>query len=205
MALPGDFCATAFFDWLDSVETDIAFLYKSEDVFSLKEIINSRFGESVGNFVTKDLSDSRQLLKTIEFKPVAIIDPSKFAVTHKEEPTWAMKLENKVHVVAEVIQDGWRPKKISSGDTINKHLSLRFSAFTNAKKSYEVYWQVVNTGQEAREARSLRGEIYESQIRKGRRIRKESTLYHGMHWVECFIVKQGICVARSGEFVINIS
>ena len=25
-----------------------------------------------------------------------------------------------------------------------------------------------------------------------------------MYWVECFVVKNGVCVARSGEFVVNI-
>ena len=194
-----------FFDWLDSVEADIAFLFKSEDIFALKEIFNSRFGESVSNFVTKDMSEDHQISKTIDRKSVAIIDPRKFVVSHKEIPTWNMKLDKKVHVITEVIQDGWRPKRISNGDTISKHRSLRFTALTDAKKPYDVYWQVVNTGQEAKEAVSLRGEFYDSHIRKGRKIRNESTLYQGMHWVECFIVKEDVCVAQSGEFVINIS
>ncbi|WP_197996831.1 nucleotide-binding domain-containing protein, partial [Gimesia chilikensis] len=30
------------------------------------------------------------------------------------------------------------------------------------------------------------------------------TKFPGMHWVECFVVKNGVCVARSGEFVVNI-
>jgi len=34
--------------------------------------------------------------------------------------------------------------------------------------------------------------------------RRESTLYKGMHWIECFIIKNGKCVARSSEFVVNI-
>ena len=32
----------------------------------------------------------------------------------------------------------------------------------------------------------------------------ERTKYAGMHWIECFIVKDGVLVARSGEFVVNI-
>jgi hypothetical protein len=62
----------------------------------------------------------------------------------------------------------------------------------------------VNTDDEARSANSLRGGYYDGVIEKGGRVRQESTLYSGMHWVECFIVKNGVCVARSGEFVVNI-
>jgi len=25
-----------------------------------------------------------------------------------------------------------------------------------------------------------------------------------MHWIECFIIRDGTCEARSGEFVVNI-
>ena len=32
----------------------------------------------------------------------------------------------------------------------------------------------------------------------------EKSLYTGKHWIECFIVKDGICVARSGRFYVNI-
>lgn len=195
----------AFFDWLDCVEVDIVSLFATRDVKSLREILRSRFGENAANTATKDVTSSYQFLESSKPLVAALDAPIRFAVAHKEKPTWEMRLDKKVHVIAEVIRDGFRPTKISDGDTIRKHHSLRFTAFTDVKKPYEVYWQVVNTGQEAQEAQCLRGEFYESHIRKGRRIRKESTLYQGMHWVECFIVKKDVCVARSGEFVINIS
>lgn len=76
-------------------------------------------------------------------------------------------------------------------------------AETSVPKPYTVYWQVVNTGTEAERANSLRGDFYDSE--KTGRSRSESTLYRGMHWVEAFVIKAGICVARSGEFVVNIA
>lgn len=63
----------------------------------------------------------------------------------------------------------------------------------------QYYWQVVNTGAEATKAQQLRGGLF-----KGERIRHESTRYAGMHWVEVFVVHQGTCIARSGEFVVAI-
>jgi hypothetical protein len=80
-----------------------------------------------------------------------------------------------------------------------------FSASTNVPVPFQVYWQVVNTGKEAEDARQLRGEIVLSKTAGvGGLTQKESTLYTGIHWVECFIVKNSFCVARSGEFVVRI-
>ena len=53
-------------------------------------------------------------------------------------------------------------------------------------------------------ASGLRGGFYDGVIEKSGRERRESTLYAGVHWVECFVVKDGTVVARSGEYVVNI-
>lgn len=41
-------------------------------------------------------------------------------------------------------------------------------------------------------------------IQEGFLEKRESALYVGAHSMECFIVKDGYCVARSGLFVVNI-
>ncbi len=65
--------------------------------------------------------------------------------------------------------------------------------------------QVVNTGDEASSVPGgLRGGFCEGVTERGGLVRNEGTQYEGNHWIECFIVKQGACVARSGEFVVNI-
>ena len=195
----------AFFDWLDRVETDVMFLLNTDDISALKKRLVKNFGETAGNTITQNVSSNEYFFEAKKARSTAIVDPSKFAVLHKERPSWLMVLDSEVQVIAEVIRDGWRPKKFASGVPLNKYSSLRFTALTSVKKPYEVYWQIVNTGEEAIDANQLRGDFYRSSIRKGRKVRKESTKYKGMHWVECFIVKDGVCVARSGEFVVNIS
>ena len=85
------------------------------------------------------------------------------------------------------------PKKI--------HLDLELE--TSVPKAYTVYWHVVNTSEEVQRASQLRGVFYDSE--KSGRSRPESTLLRGMHCVEAFVVKNGVCVARSGEFVVNIA
>jgi hypothetical protein len=62
---------------------------------------------------------------------------------------------------------------------------------------YEVFWKVRNRGTEATEVQALRGEITQ-----GGNTKVESTLYRGSHWVECYIVKNGVCVARDHHPVI---
>jgi hypothetical protein len=79
---------------------------------------------------------------------------------------------------------------------------LDFEVETDVPKPFSVYWQVVNTGAEAASANQLRGDFYDSNV--SGRSHTETTKYQGMHWVEGFVVKDGICVARTGEFVVNV-
>lgn len=97
---------------------------------------------------------------------------------------------------------------ISSGTKVMAGRAIKFQMSTNAKGPYDVRWQVVNTGAHAREAGGLRGEFF-----SGRNLDKtlgprnvdwEFTQYTGSHWIECFIVRDGVCIGRSGRFIVNI-
>ncbi|MCH8158181.1 MAG: hypothetical protein IID18_10625 [Nitrospinae bacterium] len=58
---------------------------------------------------------------------------------------------------------------------------------------------------EAKNANDLRGEIFPTKTAgAGGLDQKEQTQYTGSHMIECFIIKRGACVARSGIFVVNI-
>jgi hypothetical protein len=97
------------------------------------------------------------------------------------------------------------PQKFSSdGSPLPKRASLEFQAKTTVLKPYRVYWQVVNTGHQARELGQLRGELQEEAVVRGHLNKEERTLYSGVHSVECFIVKDGKCVAKSGPFIVKI-
>lgn len=91
------------------------------------------------------------------------------------------------------------------GDLGDADSSLLFEARTTAQPPYKVYWQVVNTGEEARKAKGLHGGFDEGVVQIGGLQHKESALYAGNHSIECFIVKSGYCVARSGPFIVNIA
>jgi hypothetical protein len=58
---------------------------------------------------------------------------------------------------------------------------------------YEVKWKVTNRGEQAIRRDCLRGQILDD---LGNRERKESTNFKGSHFVECYIIKNNVVVAR---------
>jgi hypothetical protein len=80
---------------------------------------------------------------------------------------------------------------------------LKFSARTNASYPYEIRWQVVNTGKEAAQAAQLRGDFYMDDD-GANSVRWESTKFAGTHWVEAFVIKNGVCIARSGRKFVRV-
>lgn len=99
---------------------------------------------------------------------------------------------------AEVQQNSFMKKTLT--EYVNKHLPLKkekklrfFIVKTDVAKPYSVKWKVRNFGFEAERKGNLRGEIWEDE---GFYTKKEYTKYQGEHFVECYIIKDGICVAR---------
>lgn len=56
---------------------------------------------------------------------------------------------------------------------------------------FDIYWKVKNCGEEAIKRKNLRGEIIKGTYRK-----VEETQFKGGHYVECYIIHNGVCVAR---------
>lgn len=67
---------------------------------------------------------------------------------------------------------------------------------TSLPEPYEVYWKVRNYGREA----WLRGQL-RGQIKRGQHTHRESTLYKGEHYVDCYLVKDGVCRSRTRVWV----
>lgn len=123
--------------------------------------------------------------------------------SHKQKPIWPMQRGGAAFIFAKVVSpSGDIIEYQNNGEPLDKGCSLVFKAATGAKRPYQVMWQIVNTGSEAINAHCLRGNFDVSDI--GTDGKKESTAYSGCHSVQCFIIKRGICVARSQEFIINI-
>jgi Adenylyl/Guanylyl and SMODS C-terminal sensor domain len=87
------------------------------------------------------------------------------------------------------------PAGALSGEYSPALTNLRFHLRTDAPEPYEVLWRVRNRGFEAAQIRGgLRG-----QIRSGgnvsRNVQHESTSYRGTHYVEAYVVRDGVVVA----------
>lgn len=123
--------------------------------------------------------------------------------SHRQKIPWSLSRGSAV-IVALRAEDaaGHLVPYESNGTPLDKGITLHFKALTSAKRPYSVMWQITNTGEEATKANCLRGDFYPSD--EGTNGRRESTSYTGSHSVQCFVIKNRICVAKSRDFIINI-
>jgi len=81
-----------------------------------------------------------------------------------------------------------------------KNRTIRFRvARCTVPAPYKIYWKVRNTGEEAIRANDIRGRIEADQ---GNYMRDETTKYRGKHYVECYVVRNGACVAMAHQVVV---
>ena len=102
-----------------------------------------------------------------------------------------------VELECNVTQDGWRPTLLTallrSHGFLRKNKSLDFYiARTNCPKPYNIYWKVRNVGRVAEEKDCIRGQIKMTNNEH----QKEHTDFQGEHYVECYLVKNNVCIAK---------
>ncbi len=102
----------------------------------------------------------------------------------------------KLRINCRVSQNGWRDffliDFLRSRGYLRRHKSLDFFIEnTTCPAPYDIYWKVRNAGPVAEEKDCIRGEI-----KPGNTHHKESTDFYGEHFVECYLVKNGVCVAQ---------
>jgi hypothetical protein len=123
---------------------------------------------------------------------------------HCPEPPWAVVPRYRVQVRGAVHKTQYGKRLWEFSDRpVPKGVWLQFTAITNAPSFDEIQWQVVNTGREAYDAKQLRGEFNKGET-ANTRVRWERTAYKGTHWVEAFVIKNQVCVARSGRKFVKI-
>ena len=196
--------AQNFRRWLQQVNSDLITALQLKDIRAAGDSLKSGFGEKVINEAMKSFpSSSTGTTSALVIGKTRL--PSRFSVPHRQAPLWPVQRQYSVSISGRYKnRNGWHSFK-SDSRPLPKNHELLFSANTDVPKPFNVYWQVVNTGQQAKQVDQLRGEIFPSKTAgAGGLTRNESTKYEGMHWIECFIVKNGVCLARSGEFVVNI-
>ncbi len=120
------------------------------------------------------------------------------------EDQFRVDIRHHLRINCEVTQDGFRPGLLRDllenyGVLLPKKNLRFFIAETDlALDHVEVYWKVLNRGEEAERRDMVRGQIVQDQ---GFRERHESTSFQGDHLVECYVVYRGVVVARDSILV----
>ena len=112
------------------------------------------------------------------------------------EDKYNVDIRYDLSIDCEVTQAGFRTDNLLS-ILANKirllpNKELKFQIIRNdVKGDFEIYWKVLNRGDEAQKRNMIRGQIV-----KGSNIKKEKTNFRGDHIVECYIVQNNIVVAK---------
>ncbi|MFT4087716.1 MAG: hypothetical protein QM658_11310, partial [Gordonia sp. (in: high G+C Gram-positive bacteria)] len=114
------------------------------------------------------------------------------------EDNFPVDITESVVIDCEVTQNGFRPAWLRamrrSGLLLQVNKSLRFVVTDcSAAEPYDLKWKVLNAGPEAERRDNIRGQIVSSN-RRG--VRTEHSDFKGEHVVECYVVKDGVVVAR---------
>lgn len=131
--------------------------------------------------------------------------------SHAQQHSWPVYRGQQHRVTVRCWASSRRGKSFelrSDGRAVTDDTAFRFKADTNVPEPFEVKWQVVNTGAHAAEVSGLRGEFIDARTNAGDPtsglVHRETASYTGKHWVEAFIIKDGVLWARSGRFFVNI-
>ena len=194
----------AFMDWVKKVRTDFTAAAQKRTLDESVRALAPVLGESTIIKAAQEMGLSvgsrLPVLARAQFQVPALGDSK-----HCLPPQWPEQLSYKASLTGSVHSRQYNAKKLwdLTGRSVPKSTWLRFSVKTNVPQPYDVRWQVVNTGREAMEAGQLRGDFYTND--KGiDGVRWESTAFAGTHWVEAFIIKSGVCVARSGRKSVKV-
>ncbi|WP_033376058.1 nucleotide-binding domain-containing protein [Actinopolyspora halophila] len=114
------------------------------------------------------------------------------------EDKFPVDITHSVTIDCEVTQNGWRPaflrEMLRGGSPLMADKGLKFTVIScSVEGSYELRWKVRNRGAEAERRNNIRGQIVGSS-QPG--VRDERTTFQGEHVVECFVLQDGVVVAR---------
>lgn len=197
--------ANAFFSWVKRVNDDYADLLSSKSREELLNVLYRMFGQKVVDLSHDDLGGFNSIvpIQLAEEKDIIPYNVRKaLEASHRQKTPWVVPSWSIVKLEVRMDGNGYC-RQIQSGEKIGKGIDLKFQAKHAIKSPYKVKWQVTNTGLEAAHNNCLRGDFYNSE-NPDINTRIESTRYSGIHYVQCFILKNGKCVAKSKEFIVNI-
>lgn len=132
--------------------------------------------------------------------PLTAIDKARSYDNTEEfiEDAFPVDIRGSVTIDCEVTQKGFRPSSLFQmlrlGTLLPVDRKLDFKATScSVHEPYQLKWKVLNRGSEAERRNMVRGQIVDSN-QPG--VRHERSNFRGDHIVECYVVKDGVVVAR---------
>jgi len=113
------------------------------------------------------------------------------------EDTFPVDIRYDLSIDCTVTQDGWRPSKLrdmlANRTWLQPQKTLDFYITEcEVPEPYMIKWKVLNRGDEAEKRDAIRGSI----IHEDSKTHRENTQFRGEHYVECYVIKNGVVVAR---------
>ncbi|MCU1305051.1 MAG: hypothetical protein JWQ87_5335 [Candidatus Sulfotelmatobacter sp.] len=192
----------AFIQWLERAKLDFGAVAENKSLTESVDLLRKSLGAAEVNRAVSRLTVQGGKLVAAPVIVELLQAPPLGPTAHIQTPPWRQDLTHKVKIVANTYSANKKKKIAPLGSyALTKQTMLRFTAKTNVKGTFVVKWQVVNTGEEATAKQQLRGDFYDSE---GQNYRWEHAGYAGTHWVEAFVIKEDVCVARSGRTHVKV-
>lgn len=179
---------------LKSKLEDLDVLFKGD--CTKEDALQAWYGFFNHDFWNEQLSESSNYS---QFSTLIIKSVRSFSDTEQFiEDLYPVNLSYSCKISCYVSGDGWRPKLLSEFlSLLRRYLPHNFEIrcvmeYTNCPPPYKIFWKVKNVGPEAERRNQLRGQIVE----KGKALVEHSRFF-GNHYIECYIIKNGVCVAKS--------
>lgn len=199
-----------FYEWLEQVRLDFELSFLMGTIDSFADSLRHKLGNKPICEGMKDFEDSKPAFLSKVAGIAAFMGDMgtwllpKYDVGHRRRTQWKEMLHQVVLVRGYIEIEGKWIEFTKNDRSLPTGCRLRFMAETDTQAPFQAHWQIVNTGRAASRAECLRGEFKLGAAGIGGLKWSETTMYSGMHWVECFIVKNGLLVARSSPFEVNI-
>ena len=192
----------AFLKWLVQVQVDFDVALNSDSLRKASASLGAVLGTRDMNSVSKAFGLTTATLPTVSRNAVPYV-PSLGDTKHVLPLMEPIQLMYKARVSGMLYTKKGKRLWPLSGRPVPKNVRIRFEVDTKTPQPYTVKWQVANTGAEALSVNLLRGGFYESDS-SNNKVRWEPTAFLGTHWVEAFIIKNGVCVARSERVYVKV-
>ena len=114
------------------------------------------------------------------------------------EEMYPVNIRYEVNLNCTISCNGWRSKTPLSSflNVLQRFVPHNFDVYcslesTDVPEPYIILWKVKNVGPESQRRNEVRGQI----LKRGDAI-VENTRFYGNHYIECYIIKDDVCVAR---------